>query len=83
MVYQRWKRSNKSVYNVGYHLIWCPKYRRQVLVGEIEMRLKEYIDEGIEARKAIVLTDIIEFAKLPLWDNIASGTLLASLHHLV
>jgi putative transposase len=43
MVDKRWKRSNKSVYNVGYHLIWCPKYRRSVLVGKIEKRLKELL----------------------------------------
>ena len=28
MVSLRWRRSNKSVYNLGYHLIWCPKYRK-------------------------------------------------------
>lgn len=43
MVSQRWKRSNKSVFNVGYHLIWCPKYRRNVLVGSVETRLKELL----------------------------------------
>ena len=41
MASQRWKRSSKSVYNVGYHLIWCPKYRRSVLIGNIDTRLKE------------------------------------------
>ncbi|MCL5800122.1 MAG: transposase, partial [Candidatus Thermoplasmatota archaeon] len=43
MVSRRWKRSNKSVFNVGYHLIWCPKYRRNVLVGSVETRLKELL----------------------------------------
>ena len=43
MASQRWKRSNKSVFNVGYHLIWCPKYRRNVLVGSVETRLKELL----------------------------------------
>jgi putative transposase len=62
MVYQRWKRSNKSVYNVGYHLIWCPKYRRQVLVGEIEMRLKELLnikagEIGVNIEKMEVMPD--------------------------
>lgn len=37
----RWKSSNTSVYNIGYHLIWCPKYRKKVLIGGIEPRLKE------------------------------------------
>jgi putative transposase len=62
MVYQRWKRSNKSVYNVGYHLIWCPKYRRQVLVGEIEMGLKGLLnikagEIGVNIEKMEVMPD--------------------------
>ena len=36
----RWTTSNKAIFNLGYHLIWCPKYRRKVLVGDIEQRLK-------------------------------------------
>ena len=39
----RWTHSNKAVFNIGYHLIWCPKYRRKVLVGGIERRLKELL----------------------------------------
>ncbi len=41
----RWKRSNKSVFNIGYHLIWCPKYRRKVLVDGKDVRLKELLRE--------------------------------------
>lgn len=44
----RWTTSNKAVYNLGYHLIWCPKYRRKVLIGDIEMRLKELLHEKAE-----------------------------------
>lgn len=39
----RWKKSRTSVYNIGYHLIWCPKYRRRVLVNGIDNRLKEIL----------------------------------------
>ncbi|MBT9252126.1 MAG: IS200/IS605 family transposase [Brockia lithotrophica] len=42
---KRWKRSKTVVYNIGYHLIWCPKYRRKVLVGEVAERLKELLLE--------------------------------------
>ncbi|MDR1379218.1 MAG: IS200/IS605 family transposase [Synergistaceae bacterium] len=45
MAYQRWIHSNASVFNIGYHLIWCPKYRRKVLVGDVEIRLKELLYE--------------------------------------
>ncbi|MBC3788120.1 IS200/IS605 family transposase [Spirosoma utsteinense] len=40
------KKLNSSrgcVYNIGYHLIWCPKYRRKVLTGDVEIRLKEIL----------------------------------------
>lgn len=43
MASERWKRSNKSVYNIGYHLIWCPKYRRKVLVSPVDLELKKLL----------------------------------------
>jgi len=42
---KRWTTSNKAVYNLGYHIIWCPKYRRKVLEGQIEIRLRELLLE--------------------------------------
>jgi putative transposase len=45
MVEDRWRVGNTVVYNCGYHLIWCPKYRRKVLVGEVESRLLELLQE--------------------------------------
>ena len=41
----RWKSSKHAVYNCAYHIIWCPKYRRCVLVDGIEDRLKELLIE--------------------------------------
>lgn len=45
---KRWKRSITTVYNIGYHLIWCPKYRRKALVGEVAERLKELLLQKAE-----------------------------------
>lgn len=45
MTNERWTTSNKAVYNIGYHLIWCPKYRRKVLVDQVAIRLKELLTE--------------------------------------
>lgn len=42
---KRWKTSKTAVYNLSYHMIWCPKYRRKVLVGPVETRLKELLLE--------------------------------------
>lgn len=42
---ERWKKSKTAVYNLSFHLIWCPKYRRSVLVDKIALRLSELLEE--------------------------------------
>ncbi len=39
-----YKTNNNIVYSCKYHVIWCPKYRRNVLIGEIETRLRSIIE---------------------------------------
>lgn len=58
MVSQRWIHSNTCVYNIGYHLIWCPKYRRKVLVNKIESRLRELLKK--KAKELNVEIDTME-----------------------
>jgi putative transposase len=33
-----------GVYDIGLHVVWCPKYRRQVLTGTVAARLRELLD---------------------------------------
>ncbi|MBI3001912.1 MAG: transposase, partial [Deltaproteobacteria bacterium] len=35
----RW--TEHAVYDLKYHLVWAPKYRKSLLVGAIEKRLRE------------------------------------------
>lgn len=46
---ERWKSGTNCIFNIGYHFIWCPKYRRKVLVGEVEKRLKEIMRDKAKA----------------------------------
>ncbi len=39
----QYKSNNNIVYSCKYHIVWCPKYRRKVLVDDVEKRLKEII----------------------------------------
>lgn len=39
------RSGSHSRHNIKYHLVWIPKYRREVLVGEIPRRLKEILKE--------------------------------------
>ena len=34
-----------GVYDLGYHVVWCPKYRRPVLAGRTGERCRELIGE--------------------------------------
>ena len=36
-----YKSNNNVVYSCKYHVVWCPKYRRKVLVDGVDERLKE------------------------------------------
>ena len=61
---KRWTLSNKSVYNIGYHLIWCPKYRRSVLIGEVRDKLilllkKKSEEIGLEIVQIEVMPDYV------------------------
>lgn len=42
---KRWTYSETCVYNLSYHIIWCPKYRMRILVGDVAARLKELLYE--------------------------------------
>lgn len=42
---QQYRRKNSSVSLVNYHLVWLPKRRKKVLVGEVENRCKQIIWE--------------------------------------
>jgi putative transposase len=50
-----YKTNNNIVYSCKYHVVWCPKYRRKVLVGEIALRLKQLIKEIVEEKQGQLL----------------------------
>lgn len=41
----KYKSNNNIVYSCKYHVVFCTKYRRKVLTGDVEARLKELIIE--------------------------------------
>lgn len=43
------KHNKSSVTNINYHLVFCSKYRRSVLTGEIAEKLKEVFSEIAES----------------------------------
>ena len=56
-----YKSNNNVVYSCKYHVVWCPKYRRKVLVGDVETRLKELIETACSEKQV----DIIQMEVMP------------------
>lgn len=55
-------KSNKNiVYSCKYHIVWCPKYRRKVLVEGVDTRLKEILSEVATEFKS----ELIEMEVMP------------------
>ena len=41
----QYAKNSGAVFSLKYHLVWCPKYRRPVLEGAIEKRLREVLED--------------------------------------
>jgi len=37
-------KKSSAVYNINYHIVWCPKFRIPILVGKV----KEFVEEQLE-----------------------------------
>jgi putative transposase len=56
-----YKSNNNVVYSCKYHVVWCPKYRRSVLVKPVDARLKALIRETVAARRC----EVVELEVMP------------------
>ena len=36
----RYAKKTRAIFSLKYHIVWCPKYRRPVLVDDVESRLR-------------------------------------------
>jgi len=59
--YPRDFKSNRNiVYSCKYHVVWCPKYRRKVLVNGVDQRLKEIIQQtALEFRATVIELEVM------------------------
>ena len=55
------RSNNNVVYRCAYHVVWCAKYRRPVIEGAVDARLKQIIREVCAEREC----NIIEVETMP------------------
>ena len=58
---QTYKSNRHIVYSCKYHVVFCPKYRRKVLVDGVDIRLKEIIQQVADDLEC----EIIELEIMP------------------
>jgi len=51
-----YKHSRNQVFLINYHLVWCPKRRKKVLVNKIAKRLKEIFNQVAKEKDIDILT---------------------------
>jgi len=55
-----YKSNRHVVYACKYHVVWCPKYRRSVLVKGVDKRLKEIIHQtAVEVQATIIELEVM------------------------
>lgn len=60
-IYMDYQHEQHTVHLIVYHIIWCPKRRRRILVGKIAERLEQLIHEVAHENE----WEIIELAIQP------------------
>ena len=57
----KYKSNHNVVYSCKYHVVWCSKYRRSVLINGVDVRLKELIIETCKLHNV----ELIEMEVMP------------------
>ena len=57
----KYKSNLNVVYSCKYHVIWCPKFRRSVLIEGVDVRLKQVIQDVAKEFNA----ELIELEVMP------------------
>src|SRR6056297_2659038 len=51
------KTTRHATYNLNYHIVWVPKYRQSVLIGDVATRVRDILHE-IADEKGLEIIDL-------------------------
>jgi putative transposase len=55
---KRFRRLSHTIYECKYHLIFCPKYRRQILKDEIRVYVKQEISNLLRQKEGVEIIEM-------------------------
>ena len=56
---ENYRNSSHCVFDVKYHFVWCPKYRKRVLTGEVATRLRDLVRQICLANEIEILAGAV------------------------
>ncbi|GAB4433075.1 MAG: IS200/IS605-like element ISH22 family transposase [Anaerolineae bacterium] len=75
------KRTRHATYNINYHLVWCPKFRRPVLAGEVGRRLDTLLREIVAALDGEVAELVVRPAHVHLFASFPPNLATSQIMH--
>lgn len=75
------ERTRHAHYNINYHLVWCPKFRRPVLAGGVGKRLSELIPQNVEKLGGRVLELVVQPDHVHLFASFPPTLAIAQIMH--
>jgi putative transposase len=75
------EQTRHAHYNINYHLVWCPKFRRPVLAGEVGKRLADLIPQEVEKLGGRVLELVVQPDHVHLFATFPPTLAVAQIMH--
>lgn len=69
--------NRNCIYQTAYHVIWCPKYRRDILVGDIATEMNAMLDAICQEREWPVISKEIQPDHIHLFLSIPPAVAVA------
>jgi len=54
-----YRRGSHTVFQFHAHIVWCTKYRKKVLIGDVGHRLREIVRQSCSDLKVEILSGVV------------------------
>ena len=54
-----YRYGSHTVFNIEYHFVWVTKYRYQVLIGDVALRVRELVRQTCEAFEIQIIKGVV------------------------
>ena len=78
-----YRKTAHSVYDIKYHVVWITKYRKQVLKGQVGLRLRDLVRQVCDANDVIIISGSIQTDHVHLLISVPPSMAISKLMQLI